>query len=323
MAKVSVLMAVYNAEQWLNESLDSLIAQTEHDIQIVCVDDASTDHSLQILNDYAERDTRVEVVHLDTNVGMAKARNIALQRAHGEFVCMLDADDWYDHNAFQEALAVFECYPLTDVVLFHFTLVYPDRVEDFNSEPFDVLSGKDACIKSLTWQIHGIYMVRATIHKRYPYDETCRLYSDENTTRVHYAVSKEVRCCSGVYYYRQHDNSMTHHRTILFFDKLRSKESLIRQMKSLGINVTSVTNMLWHDVIDCYMFYHVHGGQLSADERRYGLSELHRVWDTIDCSMLNKKTTAKFGYRPCRWWWLFRLQEWLYFTLRGLLGKNY
>jgi len=71
------------------------------------------------------------------------------------------------------------------------------------------------------------------------------------------------------------------------------------------------------------MFYFVHGRQLSAADRRYGLEELHRVWATVDRHSLDRDMTAKFGYRPCRSWRMFRLQEWLYFTLRSLLGKNY
>ncbi|MDE6646408.1 MAG: glycosyltransferase family 2 protein, partial [Prevotella sp.] len=67
---------------------------------------------------------------------------------------------------------------------------------------------------------------------------------------------------------------------------------------------------------------HVHGRRLTAAERHYALSELRRVWASIDRALLNKRTTAKFGYRPCRYWALFRAQEWLYFTLRGLCGKN-
>ena len=70
------------------------------------------------------------------------------------------------------------------------------------------------------------------------------------------------------------------------------------------------------------MFYHVHGSELSDEDRAYGLGELHRVWGGIDRRLLDKKTIAKFGYRPCKSWRMFRLQEWAYFTIRGWFGKN-
>ena len=191
---------------------------------------------------------------------------------------------------------------------------------------FDRLSGKEAFRLSLTWQIHGVYGIRTSIHQRYPYDETCRSFSDDNTTRIHYLCSRQICCCRGAYYYRQHAASVTHQVSVRRFDYLRANESMRRQLLELQVDAESIAvyeNHCWLNLIDVYMFYHVHGSQLTNEERLYGLQELHRVWSTIDRKALNKKTIAKFGYRPCRWWCLFRLQEWLYFSLRGLLGKNY
>ena len=322
MAKVTVLVAVYNASAYLKECLDSLLNQTHHDLQIVCADDASTDDSLSILHSYAARDSRIEVVALKDNVGIAKARNAALQRANGDYVCMLDADDWYGKDAIEQSVSVFENHDTTDVVLFQFMYVYPDHEQLFPLPPFTVMEGRTACELSIDWRIHGIYMVRRDIHQRYPYDDSCRLYSDENTTRIHYAASREVRCCSGVYYYRQHASSMTHKPSVGQFDKLKAKESLICSLQSLDMDVRKLRNMLWLDIVDLYMFYHVHGCELTDGERRYGLNELHRAWSAIDRTLLDQKTTKKFGYRVMPTWKLFRLQEWLYFTLRGFLGKN-
>ncbi len=330
MTKVSVLVAVHDASPYLPQCLDSLTGQTLSDLQIICVDDASTDNSLTILNDYQRRDPRIEVVSVRKNVGMAHARNIALRQAKGAYVCMLDADDWYAPDALQQAVDVFERHPRTDCVLFRFVLAYKTETgftyEDFPSANFTVISGEEACRMSLTWQVHGIYMVRTDIHQRYPYDTTCKLYSDENTTRLHYAVSREVRCCRGIYYYRQHAQSETHRITVRRFDRLRAKESLMQQLTAADVafDVQKIlTNQLWLDTVDLYMFYFVHGRELSLEDRRYGLSELHRVWQTIDRSQLSPRLRRKFGYCPMPTWQLFRLQEWCYFTLRGLFHKNY
>ena len=329
MAKVSVLIAVYNASAYLNKCIDSILGQTLTDLQVVCVDDCSTDNSLSILKDYEQHDNRVEVVHLEKNVGLAKARNIALARASGDYICMVDADDWYSIDALQLAADTLDAHQETGCVLFRFVLAYPGDndfiLKDFPSAEFSVMSGAEACRMSLTWQIHGIYMVRADIHKRYPYDETCRVYSDENTCRMHYVVSKEVRSCSGVYYYRQHNQSVTHSVSVYRFDRLKAKESLMAQLKTVdvGADITGMlTNQLWLDVVDLYMFLHVHGRELSEADRRYGLAELKRVWSTIDRTLLDPQTLRKLGYRHMPTWTLFRLQEWIYFTLRGFLGKN-
>ena len=324
MSKATVLVAVYNAQTFLAESLGSLQRQTLSDMQVICIDDGSTDGSLDMLNDFAARDPRFEVVHLAENQGQAHARNVGLEQARGEVVCMLDADDWLSDDALERLYEAFD--DDTDCVLFDVVSVYGDREEPYPMPPFERLSGQDAFRLSLTWQIHGLYGVRAAIHRQHPYDETCRAYSDDNTTRLHYLASRTVRRCTGVYYYRQHAASVTHQVSVRRFDYLRANESMRWQMLDMKVGPDLLglyENHRWLNLVDVYMFYHVHGHELTPSDRQYGLQELYRVWATVDRRALRKETTAKFGYRPCRSWRLFRLQEWLYFTLRGFLGRNY
>ena len=221
MAEVTVLVAVYNAAAFLPRCLDSLTGQSLSDIQIVCIDDASTDGSLQVLSDYARRDPRIEVVRLAENGGQAHARNVGLQRAQGRYVCMVDADDWLSADALEQLCAAFDAE--TDCVLFDLVKVYPDgREEPYPMPEFATLTGQEAFRLSLTWQIHGLYGVRLPIHQQYPNDETCRAYSDDNTTRLHYLASRRVSRCTGRYYYRQHAASVTHAATVRRFDYLRA-----------------------------------------------------------------------------------------------------
>ena len=324
MSKISVLVAVYNAAPFLPACLDSLIGQSHCDIQVICIDDASTDDSLNILNDYAMRDNRIEVIHLEKNGGQAHARNCGLQRVNGDIVCMLDADDWLSVDALEQLVAAFD--EQTDCVLFDVVFEYADHKQPYSMPPFDGLTGKEAFQLSLAWKIHGLYGIRTAIHKQHPYDETCRSYSDDNTTRIHYLHSRQVCRCSGVYHYRQHESSVTHHIGVHRFDYLQANESMRHQMLALQVDDTLLAeyeNHRWLNLVDVYMFYYVHGHELTKAECEYGLQELRRIWAIIDRPSLNKETITKFGYRPCRSWLLFRLQEWLYFTLRGLLGKNY
>lgn len=96
--KISIIIPVYNSEQYLNECLDSVINQTEPDIEIVCVNDASTDNSLNILNEYGAKDKRIKIISLTENGGVSNARNIALERISGECVCFLDSDDFVEQD---------------------------------------------------------------------------------------------------------------------------------------------------------------------------------------------------------------------------------
>lgn len=324
MAKVTVLVAAYNAAHFLPRCLDSLTGQTLADVQVVCIDDCSTDATLTLLQQYAQADNRIEVIHLPTNHGQAFARNEGLKQATGHYVCFLDADDWFSPDALQMAVDEFEQHPEADCVLFDVDYVYPDHSERCAMPPFQQLTGNEAFRLSLDWQIHGVYMVRTELHRRFPYDDTCKTYSDDNTTRLHYLNARQVRRCRGVYHYLQHEQSATHQVSVRRFDFLKANESMKRQLEATGaghdvMQQWETTRLLV--LIDCYMFYHVHGCQLTKQEATYGLSEMHRVWGNIDRYLIDGNH-RKFGYCLMPFWWMFRAQEWLYFTLRGLLGKN-
>ena len=90
---VSIIMPVYNTEKYLREALDSVLAQTMTDIEVLCVNDASTDSSLDILREYAAKDPRIIIIDSATNNGLAGARNLALPHAQGKYLLFLDSDD--------------------------------------------------------------------------------------------------------------------------------------------------------------------------------------------------------------------------------------
>ncbi len=94
MPKISVIIPVYNGEEYLIECLDSVVNQTLKEIEIICVDDGSTDKSLEILNEYRMKDSRIKILTQE-NSGAGVARNNAIQIANGEYVAFLDSDDLY------------------------------------------------------------------------------------------------------------------------------------------------------------------------------------------------------------------------------------
>lgn len=326
MHKVAVLIAAYNAGKYLNTCLDSLLAQTMTDFEAICVDDGSTDNTCQILQKYADKDDRVRVVRLEENGGQAAARNVALEMSDSDYVCMLDSDDWLSDNALAKACEVLDAEPETDCVLFQVVETDEGRQRRYPLPDFDTLSGPEAFEKSLTWQIHGLYMVRAELHKRFPYDTSTRAYSDDNTTRLHYLYSGQVRQCGGIYYYRQHPQSVTHGVSVRRFDYLRANESMKRQMIELHTPsriMRLYERVRWLNLIDTYMFYFNHRRQLKPEEAGYGLDEIRRVWKDVDTHVLPWNLKAKPGYMPLKpFFSLFRAQEEIYFFLRRFVkGK--
>ena len=318
---VTVLVAVYNSEAFLRQCLDSLCAQTMDAVQIVCVDDASTDGSLAILRDYAARDGRVEVIALSENHGLAYARNKALERARGRYICFLDSDDWMSADSLEQACRTFGADDTLDALLFDTVYVYPDREETYPMEPFSRMSGKAAFEASLTWKIHGVYIVRAEIHKRFPYDDSARAYSDDNTTRLHYYVSRQVGCCKGRYYYRQHEGSVTHKPSARRFDYLRANASMKRMLLELGAEdriVTLYENVRWLNVVDSMYFIYRNRNVLSPEDIASGEELIRQTWQGIEMGRLTARNRWKFGYMPLRLSWrLFRLQERIYFWLKN------
>lgn len=101
---VSVIVPVYNVEDYLEQCLESIISQTFGNIEIICVDDGSTDRSGEILEKFAEADSRIIVIH-KKNGGLSSARNAALSRVKGKYICFVDSDDWLESNAVKEMVS--------------------------------------------------------------------------------------------------------------------------------------------------------------------------------------------------------------------------
>lgn len=99
--KVSVIVPIYNVDKYLERCLESLVNQSLQEIEIILIDDGSTDNSPLICDKYAKQDTRIKVVHKQ-NQGLGMARNTGLELASGEYVVFIDSDDFIEKNAYQE-----------------------------------------------------------------------------------------------------------------------------------------------------------------------------------------------------------------------------
>lgn len=104
---VSVLIPAYNAEKTINRCLDSILCQTCQDIEMIIVNDGSTDSTLSILLDYAEKDERILIIN-QPNQGVSAARNAGLRNVSGEYILCVDSDDWIEPNMIQRMLDLIE-----------------------------------------------------------------------------------------------------------------------------------------------------------------------------------------------------------------------
>ena len=130
--KVSVVIAVYNSEKYLRQTMDSILKQTLREIEVVCVDDGSDDASLQILREYAHKDKRVRVLeNREVSDGAGAARNLGISHAVGEYLSVLDADDFFEPDLLEKAYGK-AISTQADVVLYD-SYIYDEWLERDNS----------------------------------------------------------------------------------------------------------------------------------------------------------------------------------------------
>ena len=106
-SKVSIIVPVFNSAKWLNKCIDSIIEQTYNNIEIILIDDGSTDNSSEICDEYAEMDSRIRVIH-KKNEGVSIARNTGIDASTGEYIKFVDSDDWIEKDCCETLVNIIE-----------------------------------------------------------------------------------------------------------------------------------------------------------------------------------------------------------------------
>ncbi len=114
--KVSVIMSAYNCEKYIADAIQSVLDQTERDLELIVVDDGSTDRTLEIAVAMARCDKRIQVLTQKNSGTPSVGRNRGIRAARGEFICFLDADDLYHQQKIERELTAFSRFPTLDVV---------------------------------------------------------------------------------------------------------------------------------------------------------------------------------------------------------------
>lgn len=122
---LSIIVPVYNVENYLGECLDSLINQTYKDIEIICINDGSTDNSLNILKEYKKKDNRIIIVEQE-NKGVSATRNNGILMAKGDYITFVDSDDFLDLNIYEKCMESISQND-ADIAVFDF-ICFPDQI---------------------------------------------------------------------------------------------------------------------------------------------------------------------------------------------------
>lgn len=169
---VSIIVPVYNVEKYLERCLNSLILQTLQSIEIICIDDASTDNSGNILDRYARKDTRIKAIHLKQNTGTLCARLKGMEAASGEFLIFVDSDDALEPNACAE-LSDLMASQKTDLVHFGTILHAGENVSD------EMLSWVADFLKPLDGRLEGNLNQDCFVSECFDFNITNKIWKSE------------------------------------------------------------------------------------------------------------------------------------------------
>lgn len=185
MSKISVIIPVYNAEEYISECLESVLEQTHKNFEIICVNDGSKDDSLSILNAYAKIDKRIKVISQE-NQGQSAARNKGLDVAKGKYIFFLDADDFI-HPQTLEATHYHASKNKTELTAFLYEK--EEKPGEFKNMPFEMYD-----IKNLP------NIVRCNLMAYTAKDAKPRVSRVVTTMLFHRNIFKELRFKPGMYY---------------------------------------------------------------------------------------------------------------------------
>lgn len=215
MPLLSIIIPVYNVERYLKECLDSIINQTFKDIEIICINDGSTDGSLSILTEYAEKDNRITIIN-QKNSGQAVARNIGLQASQGKYISFIDSDDWIERNTFEVCLHFFK--KNIDLLVFDMNIFNNLNTKNDNSLKKNIklkfsgniLINHDVILNTTVSPCNKIY--RKDIVDKHKISFPCGLLYEDNSFHWKYMIHSKYAYFlkEKFYHYRIREDSTMH-----------------------------------------------------------------------------------------------------------------
>lgn len=256
MPQVSFIIPVYNVEEFLPACLDSVTKQTIQDIEIICIDDCSPDDSSSILSEYAQRDPRITIISFKKNMGPAAARNAGLDAARGEFIRMVDPDDFIPADSTEHLLKTAKQHN-SDFV--RGALMHCDRTGKAVNR--SILSPKQAVKHAQMdhrmvnyFGQHWTFLYRTTVLRasNARFDEAKRNGEDTAFMIDLIPYMKKVSLIlETVYFYRENSNSIVH--------KKREKQYYLNIFSNYKKADKQLSRAGMKGVADCFLYYNCCG----------------------------------------------------------------
>ena len=220
---LSVIVPVFNSAETLSQCLSSILIQSYKDIEIIIVNDGSTDNSMDIVNTYTEKyRDQVKYIELSENKGIGNARNIGLENATGEFVTFVDSDDWIDSNLYQSSINAMILYD-AEIAVFGIKNEYDNYINSKYRYVYKNINiiDNDAALRLLCRTYandiyispivnHKIYKTKFLKETKLSFDCKSYYYDDEFTFLLFLNKCRIVISNEGFYHYYQKPTSIMH-----------------------------------------------------------------------------------------------------------------
>ncbi|MGP8024228.1 MAG: glycosyltransferase family 2 protein [Methanobacterium sp.] len=244
--KISIIIPVYNVDKYLKQCLDSVINQTLKNIEIICVNDGSTDNSSQILKEYAKKDDRINVINQE-NAGQGAARNTGLTYAKGDYIGFVDSDDWVDITMFEKFYKNAKFHE-SDIVMGPILIVNESKEEfkdfsyydlnyfneDFNNSVFNYKKTKEFILRIAVTVYNKIYKTELInkINAKFPEG---LIFEDNPFFYQTYLNAKNVSLIREYLYFHRvnRPNSIVTKANERFSDMIKIKNLNIKNFSSL------------------------------------------------------------------------------------------
>lgn len=286
---VSIIIAAYNAEPYISRCLDSVLNQTYRNIEVIVIDDASTDNTLSIIEAYATKDYRITSLRMEKNSGAPAARNKGKSVAKGAFVTTIDADDAIADDTIESSVKEMNKDPELDVVIYSVIRVdqktgkrNPFRIN--KKVPDRPLTGEEACYWSLQWDIPGFSLTRSPLELDMQEETTYGQYGDETTTHLLFLKARKVILGNGVYYYYQVPSSYTKKISYKRFEILECRLSMKKHLVNLDADNKLIKRYevkRWRDLIGSCFLYWKYSNSFTEKEKNNIEKRLEKNYSTF------------------------------------------
>jgi glycosyltransferase involved in cell wall biosynthesis len=289
--KISVIIPIYNVGLYLKEALDSIVGQTYHDVEIICINDGSTDNSLEIIREYEKKDTRIKLVSQE-NRGLYATRQVGIKMASGDYILFMDGDDWLEKCACEKVAALAE-KTHADIIQYGLVTEAPDPesadVKWFNrwfNVTIDCIEGAEdmlACCyerREIPWNIATKAIKTEIVKEAVRHQDSLPINHLEDFLAcffIFFFSKKWVRLDSRLYHYRYGTGMSTKEKvtmehfesSLTYFQGLRMLQRFVASRQ-----VTPVIQNLAQKVIPQYMMddalhFAIHRLDANEDSRKW------------------------------------------------------